>query len=269
MKSKRKILISTLAVVLTAALAVGVFFLTKAVTRPMSAEEYMLQGTQERIEYAQSRYKEFSSNPNKTYNVLVSLDSVTTEEFTQLFAGCSGFTQVYDCITEGVDDPMYGGYLDCEGKTAAQLAAECYADTYDSICSELNSYDQQVAEIRDYYNQDLADDVSEGTSSGEDDSSKVIDTSPVDASGLSFIDGQIDPALEEDLSDLQEFRSNFISLKTAMEQGRYRIYGVKLTLTGAQAQALLQSNKVRLVEKLTNLPESIISPLEPGVTYED
>lgn len=54
-----------------------------------------------------------------------------------------------------------------------------------------------------------------------------------------------------------------------MEQGRYRIYGVKLTLTGAQAQALLQSNKVRLVEKLTNLPESIISPLEPGVTYED
>ena len=41
MKSKRKFLISTLAVVLTAALAVGVFFLTKAVTRPMSAEEYM------------------------------------------------------------------------------------------------------------------------------------------------------------------------------------------------------------------------------------
>lgn len=60
-------------------------------------------------------------NPNKTYNVLVSLDSVTTEEFTQLFADCGGFTQVYDCITEGVDDPMYGGYLDCEGKTAAQL----------------------------------------------------------------------------------------------------------------------------------------------------
>ena len=40
-----------------------------------------------------------------------------------LFTGCGGFTQVYDCITEGVDDPMYGGYLDCEGKTAAQLAA--------------------------------------------------------------------------------------------------------------------------------------------------
>lgn len=56
MKSKRKFLISTLAVVLTAALAVGVFFLTKAVTRPMSAEEYMLQGTQERIEYVQSYY---------------------------------------------------------------------------------------------------------------------------------------------------------------------------------------------------------------------
>ena len=55
MKSKRKFLISTLAVVLTAALAVGVFFLTKAVTRPMSAEEYMLQGTQERIEYVQSQ----------------------------------------------------------------------------------------------------------------------------------------------------------------------------------------------------------------------
>ena len=128
----------------------------------------------------------------------------------------------------------------------------------------MDSYDQQVAEIRDYYNQDLADDVSEGTSSGEDDSSKVIDTSPVDASGLSFIDGQIDPALEEDLSDLQEFRSNFISLKTAMEQGRYRIYGVKLTLTGAQAQALLQSNKVRLVEKLTIFPESSLSPLDPS-----
>ena len=128
----------------------------------------------------------------------------------------------------------------------------------------MDSYDQQAAEIRDYYNQDLADDVSEGTSSGEDDSSKVIDTSPADASGLSFIDGQIDPALEEDLSDLQEFRNNFISLKTAMEQGRYRIYGVKLTLTGAQAQALLQSNKFRLREKLTIFPESSLSPLDPS-----
>lgn len=264
MKSKRKFLISALAVVLTAALAVGVFFFYKAFKKRIDPEEQMIHNTQERIEYAQSCYKEFSKNPNKTYTVLVSLDSVTTEEFTQLFAGCGGFTQVYDCITEGVDDPMYGGYLDCEGKTAAQLAAECYADTYDSICSELDSYDQQAAEIRDYYNQDLADDVSEGTSSGEDDSSKVIDTSPADASGLSFIDGQIDPALEEDLSDLQEFRNNFISLKTAMEQGRYRIYGVKLTLTGAQAQALLQSNKVRLVEKLTIFPESSLSPLDPS-----
>lgn len=129
MKSKRKFLISALAVVLTAALAVGVFFFYKAFKKRIDPEEQMIHNTQERIEYAQSCYKEFSKNPNKTYTVLVSLDSVTTEEFTQLFAGCGGFTQVYDCITEGVDDPMYGGYLDCEGKTAAQLAAECYADT--------------------------------------------------------------------------------------------------------------------------------------------
>ena len=148
MKSKRKFLIPALAVVLTAALAVGVFFFYKAFKKRIDPEDQMIHSTQERIEYAQSCYKEFSKNPNKTYTVLVSLDSVTTEEFTQLFADCGGFTQVYDCITEGVDDPMYGGYLDCEGKTAAQLAAECYADTYDSICSELDSYDQQAAEIR-------------------------------------------------------------------------------------------------------------------------
>ena len=264
MKSKRKFLISALAVVLTAALAVGVFFFYKAFKKRINPEEQMIHNTQERIEYAQSCYNEFSKNPNKTYTVLVSLDSVTTEEFTQLFAGCGGFTQVYDCITEGVDDPMYGGYLDCEGKTAAQLVAECYADTYNSICSELGSYEQQVAEIRDYYNQDLDDDVSDGTSSGEDDPGKVIDTSPVAVSGLSFIDGQVDPALEEDLSDLQEFRNNFISLKTAMEQGRYRIYGVKLTLTGAQAQSLLQSSKVRLVEKLAYDKGNLISPLDPS-----
>ena len=121
MKSKRKFLISALAVVLTAALAVGGFFFYKAFKKRIDPEDQMIHSTQERIEYAQSCYKEFSKNPNKTYTVLVSLDSVTTEEFTQLFAGCSGFTQVYDCITEGVDDPMYGGYLDCEGKTAAQL----------------------------------------------------------------------------------------------------------------------------------------------------
>lgn len=151
MKSKRKFLIPALAVVLAAALAVGVFFFYKAFKKRIDPEEQMIHNTQERIEYAQSRYKEFSKNPNKTYTVLVSLDSVTTEEFTQLFADCGGFTQVYDCITEGVDDPMYGGYLDCEGKTAAQLAAECYADTYDSICSELDSYDQQAAEIRESY----------------------------------------------------------------------------------------------------------------------
>ena len=151
MKSKRSILISLTAVVLTAAVAVGVFFFYKAFKKRIDPEEQMIHNTQERIEYAQSCYKEFSKNPNKTYTVLVSLDSVTTEEFTQLCADCGGFTQVYDCITEGVDDPMYGGYLDCEGKTAAQLAAECYADTYDSICSELDSYDQQAAEIRESY----------------------------------------------------------------------------------------------------------------------
>ena len=86
MKSKRKILISTLAVVLTAALAIGVFFFYKAFKKRIDPEDQMIHNTQERIEYAQSRYKEFSKNPNKTYTVLVSLDSVTTEEFTQLFA---------------------------------------------------------------------------------------------------------------------------------------------------------------------------------------
>ena len=121
MKSKRKFLIPALAVVLTAALAVGVFFFYKAFKKRINPEDQMIHNTQERIEYAQSCYKEFSKNPNKTYTVLVSLDSVTTEEFTQLFTGCGGFTQVYDCITEGVDDPMYGGYLDCEGKRRRSL----------------------------------------------------------------------------------------------------------------------------------------------------
>lgn len=234
----------------------------------MSAEEYMLQSTQERIEYVQSYYNEFSSNPNKTYNVLVSLDSVTTEEFTQLFADCSGFTQVYDCITEGVDDPMYGGYLDCEGKTAAQLAAECYADTYGSICSELDSYDRQAAEIRESY---MYDETVEPfvTQPPVDTFGKDIDTSDIKVPESFYSGDDTDFQLAEDLADLQEFHDNFVLLKQAMEQGRYRIYGVKLTLTGAQAQTLLQSNKVRLVEKLTNLPESIISPLEPGVAYED
>lgn len=189
-------------------------------------------------------------NPNKTYTVLVSLDSVTTEEFTQLFTGCSGFTQVYDCITEGVDDPMYGGYLDCEGKTAAQLAAECYADTYDSICSELDSYDQQAAEIRESY---MYDETVEPfvTQPPVDTFGKDIDTSDIKVPGSSYSNDDTDFQLAEDLADLQEFHDNFVMLKQAMEQGRYRIYGVKLTLTGAQAQALLQSNKVRLVEKLT------------------
>lgn len=268
MKSKRKILISALAVVLTAALAVGVFFLTKAVTRPLSAEEYMLQSTQERIEYVQSYYNEFSKNPNKTYTVLVSLDSVTTEEFTQLFAGCGGFTQVYDCITEGVDDPMYGGYLDCEGKTAAQIVAECYADTYDSICSELDSYDQQVAEIRKSY---VYDETVEPfvTQPPVDTFGKDIDTSDIEVPGSFYSTDDTDFLLTRDLADLQESHDNFVLLKQAMEQGRYRIYGARLTLTGAQAQSLLQSSKVRLVENLANLPENLISPLEPGVTYED
>ena len=185
MKSKRKFLISALAVVLTAALAVGVFFFYKAFKKRIDPEDQMIHSTQERIEYAQSCYKEFSKNPNKTYTVLVSLDSVTTEEFTQLFAGCSGFTQVYDCITEGVDDPMYGGYLDCEGKTAAQLAAECYADTYDSICSELDSYDQQAAEIRESY---MYDETVEpfATQPPVDTFGKDIDTSDIKVPGSSY-----------------------------------------------------------------------------------
>lgn len=80
MKSKRKFLIPALAVVLTAALAVGVFFFYKAFKKRINPEDQMIHNTQERIEYAQSCYKEFSKNPNKTYTVLVSLDSVTTEE---------------------------------------------------------------------------------------------------------------------------------------------------------------------------------------------
>lgn len=268
MKSKRKFLISALAVVLTAALAVGVFFLTKPGTKPMSAEEYMLQSTQERIEYVQSCYNEFSSNPNKTYTVLVSLDSVTTEEFTQLFADCGNFTQVYYCITEGVDDPMYGGFLDCEGKTAAQLAAECYADTYGSICSELDSYDQQAAEIRKSY---MYDETVEPfvTQPPVDTFGKDIDTSDIEVPENFYSGDDTDFQLARDLADLQEFHDNFVLLKQAMEQGKYRFYGVNLTLTGAQAQTLLRSNKVRLIEDLTNFPESIVSPLEPGVTYED
>ena len=263
MKSKRKFLISALAVVLTAALAVGVFFFYKAFKKRIDPEEQMIHNTQERIEYAQSCYKEFSKNPNKTYTVLVSLDSVTTEEFTQLFADCGGFTQVYDCITEGVDDPMYGGYLDCEGKTAAQLAAECYADTYDSICSELDSYDQQAAEIRESY---MYDETVEPfvTKPPVDTFGKDIDTSDIKVPGSSYSNDDTDFQLAEDLADLQESHDNFVMLKQAMEQGRYRIYGVKLTLTGAQAQALLQSNKVRLVEKLTIFPESSLSPLDPS-----
>ena len=244
MKSKRKFLIPALAVVLTAALAVGVFFFYKAFKKRINPEDQMIHNTQERIEYAQSCYKEFSKNPNKTYTVLVSLDSVTTEEFTQLFTGCGGFTQVYDCITEGVDDPMYGGYLDCEGKTAAQLAAECYADTYDSM------YDETVEPFV--------------TQPPVDTFGKDIDTSDIEVPGSSYSSDDTDFQLAEDLADLQEFHDNFVMLKQAMEQGRYRIYGVKLTLTGAQAQALLQSNKVRLVEKLTILPESSISPLDPS-----
>lgn len=263
MKSKRKVLISTLAVVLTAALAVGVFFFYKAFKKRINPEEQMIHNTQERIEYAQSCYNEFSKNPNKTYTVLVSLDSVTTEEFTQLFAGCSGFTQVYDCITEGVDDPMYGGYLDCEGKTAAQLAAECYADTYDSICSELDSYDQQVAEIRESYSMDSVDDLPDDYSP-TDTFGKDIDTSDIEIPDESSYTGKPEPSLEEDLNDLQEFHNNFRSLKAAMEQGRYRIYGVKLTLTGAQAQSLLQSSKVRLIEKLAYDKGNLISPLDPS-----
>ena len=93
---------------------------------------------------------------------------------------------------------------------------------------------------------------------------KDIDTSDIKVPGSSYSSDDTDFQLEEDLADLQEFHDNFVMLKQAMEQGRYRIYGVKLTLTGAQAQALLQSNKVRLVEKLTIFPESSLSPLDPS-----
>ena len=262
MKSKRKILISALAVVLTAALAVGVFFLTKAVTKPMSAEEYMLQSTQERIEYAQSCYNEFSKNPNKTYTVLVSLDSVTTEEFTQLFAGCGGFTQVYDCITEGVDDPMYGGYLDCEGKTAAQLAADCYADAYSLICARLDSYEQHVAEIRESYSMDSVDDLPDDYSP-TDTFGKDIDTSDIEIPDEFFNIDKPEPSLEEDLNELQWFQNYFTAHKLAMEAGNYRLYGVRLALTGAQAQSLLKSSKIRLIEKLPFDRGNLISPLDP------
>lgn len=60
MKSKRKFLIPALAVVLTAALAVGVFFFYKAFKKRIDPEDQMIHSTQERIEYAQSRYSEFS-----------------------------------------------------------------------------------------------------------------------------------------------------------------------------------------------------------------
>ena len=49
MKSKRKILISTLAVVLTAALAIGVFFFYKAFKKRIDPEDQMIHNTQERI----------------------------------------------------------------------------------------------------------------------------------------------------------------------------------------------------------------------------
>ena len=50
MKSKRKFLIPALAVVLTAALAVGVFFFYKAFKKRIDPEEQMIHNTQERIE---------------------------------------------------------------------------------------------------------------------------------------------------------------------------------------------------------------------------
>lgn len=227
--------------------------------RPMtaSAAEYMQLSKESRMEYAQDRYTEFAANPDKEYEILISFNEVPYKEIAALLSGQSNIIAAFHCF-EANGECVMGGYTECEGKTAEQVIADYYANIYNLVAGQIESYDDYVRELKKSFGEDPEFSADMHTNQVEEEDAnnlegangKVVDTSPIEIS-----------TLEDVLKDAELSLAQFVLQKEAMDNGDFYIYGIRMVMTGAEIDTLLSSDNVALVEILDFDNNNLITPI--------
>lgn len=218
------VLISLVAIA-TIVLACSVFPLNA------KAADYMRLSKENRIEYAQKRYEEFTNNPDKKFEVLISLKEVPYTEISALLSGQGDIISAFHCF-EANGECAVGGYTECEGKNAEKVIEDYYANIYNLVAGQVEGYDDYIESLKQSYGYD-------------EEASKEPNI-----------------ALETALKDAEHSLAQFVLQKEAMDRGEFYIYGVRLVMTGAEIDKLIASDVVALVEILDFDNDDLLTPIK-------
>ncbi len=245
--------------------AIAIIAITLACTlRPVSASaaEHMQLSKESRVEYAQERYSQFAANPDKAYEILISFNEVPYLEIAELLSGQSNIIAAFHCF-EADGKCAVGGYNECEGKTAEKVIKDYFASIYNLVVGQIEGYDDYVAALKKSFgvDDDFVADTNKTNDTYENDvgtSGKAVDTSSIKISGDSK---EEHTTLETALQDAERSLSQFVMQKESMENGNFYIYGIRISMTGAEIDALLSSKSVALVEILNFDNNNLITPI--------
>jgi len=256
MITKKVSFLTIVSIVVIIAVLASTFVFMRPVS--VSAAEYVRFDKETRVKFAQERYCEFSSNPEKKYEVLVSFKNVPYKEISSLMAGEDNIISAFHCF-EANGECAVGGYTECEGKNAERVVEDYYASIYNLISGQIESYDGFVAGLRKSFGFDDGFAEEKQAYDLPDTFGKEIDTSPI-----IIEDSQKEPdmTIEEALQDASHSLAQFVLQKEAMDNGDFYIYGMRLVMTGSEIEKLLSNDIVTLVEILDFDNNSIITPIK-------
>lgn len=222
-----------------------------------SAAEYMKLSKENRMECAKEHYSEFSANPNKEYEILISFNKTNYKEIAELLSGQDNIISAFHCF-ETEDDCAVGGYVDCKGKTAEKVIDDYFSSIYNLVVGQIESYDDLIAELKKLYEVDNSFATGVSVSIPDETYGKKVDTSSIKITGKGK-----EPCmtLEDELRDAEHSLKQFLLQKEAMDNGDFYIYGIRLIATGAEIEKLLSDNNVSLVEILNFDNNNLLVPI--------
>ncbi|MBR3845868.1 MAG: hypothetical protein IKM40_04790 [Clostridia bacterium] len=222
-----------------------------------SAAEYMKLSKASRIEYAKESYSEFSSNPDKEYEILISFNKANYKEIADLLSGQDNIISAFHCF-EANGECAVGGYVECKGKTAEKVIEDYFSSIYNLVVGQIETYDDFVAELKKSYEVENGSISDNSTNDSYDTYGKEVDTSPIEITG----EGK-EPCmtLEDELRDAEHSLEQFLLQKEAMDNGDFYIYGIRLLMTGAEIEKILSDENVLLVEILNFDNNNLIVPI--------
>ena len=185
-----------------------------------------------RFEYAQKRYEEFTNNPDTEFEVLISFKIARHTDIIALLSDQDNIISVFHCFRYRFGENAGDGYTECEGKDAKQVFENYYDNIYSSVVGQVEFYDEYIESLKESFGYDE--------------------------------EGNTEPniALETALNDAEKALAQYIMQKEAMELEGFHIYGVRLVMTGAEISELITSDAVALVEILDFDNNDLITPIK-------